>query len=483
LHILNRAMFIFEKDQFMMGVGIIPLLFNLIFLLRPGMRRVRIFWGLFTLFFILTCSQDSHFYQMLYHLPFFDVFRVYGWFLVFALFGILVMSGYGMDAYLTLNPNIRSRIFKKSARIILGGVIVSGIILAFLVFHMRASLNSAEATELFWDFILDLTLSTTAIALFWKCGGTKIKARTGAVLLTSIFCISQIFYFQNIFHRFGETRKQIYSQMGILDQKHYIEDEAPRELIPHRGLCPVSFALCYVASVDMMSWWEGSFLRNYDEPLFRYIPDRWPHWGPEGSPYKIKLTTNSFSALAAVTHPEYWLSSQVLPLNNPDKIVTTLNESNNPGAFLDRYVFVEPQVYAKLNNDMSKISIGMKGNEVEDSSQTKITAFTRKVDGAYLEYSSRKPTFLNASIQYTPDWKIRVDGTLVPVYKGNFNSLVAKVPAGNRKVEISYESLKTDLFFYFRYLFLVVGLFIVIHIIRITKNETDTLLRGRDIEI
>ena len=59
--------------------------------------------------------QDTRIYRLLFHLPFFNLFRSYLLLLLFGIFAVLVMSGYGMDALLTLAPAERRRLLCQAS--------------------------------------------------------------------------------------------------------------------------------------------------------------------------------------------------------------------------------------------------------------------------------------------------------------------------------------------------------------------------------
>src|SRR5437016_11437673 len=59
-------------------------------------------------------ASQSHLYLVLFRMPFFDVFRSYFLVGVLVVFGLLIMSGYGMDAFLTLGAEARRGMLSRA---------------------------------------------------------------------------------------------------------------------------------------------------------------------------------------------------------------------------------------------------------------------------------------------------------------------------------------------------------------------------------
>src|SRR5208282_3439663 len=130
-------------------VGIVPLALALVFLFRPGMARLRLGWVLWTAALFAVSLRQTRLYLLLYgYFPFFDVFRSYFLFTLFAILGILVASAWGFDAVLTLSEEERRLTLRRAA-------------LALLVLVL-AALGALASLALFGPHPLQLLASLTA---------------------------------------------------------------------------------------------------------------------------------------------------------------------------------------------------------------------------------------------------------------------------------------------------------------------------------
>src|SRR5260370_18204348 len=108
-----RRGFIFKLDSLLFNLGFIATVLAVAFAIRPGMGRIRAWWLGSAGVLFLVSLQQSRLYLLLFHVPFFDVFRAYFLYIAYVIMAALIMAGYGFDAYLTLPAAHRRPLLKR----------------------------------------------------------------------------------------------------------------------------------------------------------------------------------------------------------------------------------------------------------------------------------------------------------------------------------------------------------------------------------
>jgi hypothetical protein len=79
-------------------------------------------------------------------------------------------------------------------------------------------------------------------------------------------------------------------------------------------------------------------------------------------------------------------------------------------------------------------------------------------DEIRLTYTSPAPGYISAAINYDPGWTATLNGARVQPLQANFNDLLVPVPAAGRgELVLRYQSVSGDVFFYSRYLLVILG--------------------------
>jgi len=168
-----RRGFMFQLDSVLFYLGFIPTVLVVAFAIRPRFREIRTWWIAVGGALLAVSLQETALYFVLLRLPFFDVFRSYALYAVFVVCALLVMSGYGFDAYLTLDREARRRLLRRSVGIVLA---VTG--LAFLALLMLGRIAGSTSMSLLW---IDAAIIVIGTAAIW--GAAECRTRGFAVCL------------------------------------------------------------------------------------------------------------------------------------------------------------------------------------------------------------------------------------------------------------------------------------------------------------
>lgn len=422
------SQFIYELDVLMFFVGIVPGLLATVFLLRPGCGRLRAGWGLFALLCLLVPMQDTRLYLLLFHLPFFNLFRSYLLLFLFGLFAVLVMSGFGMDALLTLAFAERRRLICQA--LLLGAVLAAD---AAVAFGWLLSLPDTY-TALPRTAVLDILILLAGFgALAWgvlRAG----DIHRGMFAVVVVLVASQALYQVEVYRIVGIPVAQVIDLFGL--------DAADRTPLPAatvrdpnvltRKLC-ARFAECYLSTHDTASLnrdLQGTFLRSREEAVFQ-----------------PGLARPVIEALSAVGHPVFWTSRGAASYVDAAELTRRLNaQSSRIAEHLSEVVYVRPDDLERLGPLPSRANDAV------------LSDLSRGIDWVRLSYGAASPFYLNAAIAYDPHWRATVGGRAATVVRGNFGGLVLAVPAGSGAIEFRYVNRASQLFFASRMIMGLAGL-------------------------
>jgi hypothetical protein len=141
---VSRA-FIFRLDLLLFHVGVVATVLATAFAVRRGAGRPRAWWLAFAGVLFLISLQHSGLYLVILRLPFFNVFRSYFLVVILVVFALLVISAYGMDAYLSEPADARRRLFQKSLAIVLIASAIAALAVAWLITGVAPSVASRTA--------------------------------------------------------------------------------------------------------------------------------------------------------------------------------------------------------------------------------------------------------------------------------------------------------------------------------------------------
>ena len=433
---LDQTMFVFRPNSLIYYIGFLPAAFCASFAVAPGQRRVKLWWFGLSLIIFAISVQETQISYFLFHLPYFNVFRTYSLFGLFVAYLLLVMSGYGVDAFLNLGSVARAIMVRRSLTAIAVATLTSGLCVGgLLLVHVRP----VPA-----DVLADVRLGAAADALIIAAGGILVwiarrsrYVRLWVVGLTAITIVSQVGFAEGTYHFLGMRSN------GVLQGYNLDDDDTKPQFAANitdpnayrRKTCD-TFAVCYLSRRDAVSLRldaDGTFLRNPNEPALQ-----------EG------LATDVVKALDGVSHPVFWFSSTLQSYGTSRELVDDLNaHQHDIGDYLNQVTYAPAADVSELNF----AAIPDKPSSVD----AHLVSMTRLRDMVRLRYTSSTPAFLNLAISYDPAWRVTVNGAQVQAARAYFNGLLVPVPPGEGDIVVAYRSLSNDFFFYSRYALLIVG--------------------------
>ncbi|HUI17253.1 MAG TPA: hypothetical protein VL244_06275, partial [Alphaproteobacteria bacterium] len=433
--IAGGSRFIFRSDVAMFYVGIIPVVLTAVFLLRSGSWRLRAGWGGFALVCLLAPMRDSGVYRLLFHIPFFGLFRSYLLLFLFGIFALLVMSGYGMEALLAAGAGERRRLAAYALLLVAAFAADAGAALAWLL-----SLPDSYAT-LPRALALDLSILAVGFgAVLWAVYVSTDMER-GAAIVIAALALSQAVYQAESYRALGTPLPQVVASFGLdaVDRTPLSAAQAADPNTLTRKPC-TRFAECYLSMRDTASLsrdLEGTFLRSRDEAVFQ-----------PGLQHPV------VEALSAIGHPIFWASRRAEPYADAAELSGRLN-ANAPriGAYLGEVVNVRTGDLARL------------GQLPGEGGGGALSDLARGLDRVRLSYSAETPFYLNAAIAYDPHWRASLDGRPASLVRGNFDGLALAVPAGAGVIELRYVNRASELFFVSRIAMGLLGLAAVLWLV------------------
>jgi hypothetical protein len=436
----GHNLFIFRPNSLIYYMGFIPTVFCAAFALRPCAWRVKMWWLSFTaIIFAISVQETQISFWMFHHLPFFDVFRTYSLFGLFPVFGVLIMSGYGVDAFLSLGPAARRRLIRGGLVVVSVATILAG---SYLVALLRwQSVGEAVMDQIVAGLACDILIGLTGGLALWFASRSA-SPRPSIVGLTALMIVTSVGYDQVVYRFLGIPLGDVLSNYGLHDDDRVklAPEVAADPNAYHRDQCN-AFGQCYLSQRDSASLRrddQGTFLRSSNEAVFQ-----------DG------LATEVVRALSGITHPVFWVTPTVKPYATRQDLTNELNiHKQDIGTYLDQVTYVPA---AELTQ------VGQTGSNVV--ADARLLSLSRGKDAIHLTYTSVAPAYLNAAIIHDPAWAATVNGQSVQVLDSNFGGLLVPLPTGGGDIVLQYRSPATDFFFYSRYALAIVGVGVVLAIV------------------
>jgi hypothetical protein len=263
--------FIFNLDLPIFYVGVLPLLLVTASLKAKTNKRTVYAWLTFSVAMLLVASQFSKLYLMLFYVPFFDVFRSYFLFVVYAVFGMLVLGGFGLDAILSLPPGEKRQILR--CILAWGGALFGAGALAFLLLVVVRKGIGPDAFRFVGPMACDtLILAASFLTLWWLARRPDLKYGC-VVLLLAVTIATQALYTATTYGIVGIRSREMFARYQMTEElmTPWAEAEWADPASLRRVSCP-TFGSCYLAQRDAVSLkrdLEGTFLRSLENPIFR----------------------------------------------------------------------------------------------------------------------------------------------------------------------------------------------------------------------
>lgn len=416
--------FIYQLDILICYFGTLPLLLIVCWLAGGGQREQKIGWLAFTLAILLVSLQQSRLYLLLFHLPFFNVFRSYFLYIIYVVIGVLVMSAYGLDSLLTATSEERTARLRAALRTGAIAFLTAAVLLVLVTIIGRGL--GAGAFAYLKPMAGDIVLVGAALLLiWWGARRATFGAREGLVFL-AVLIGTQALYAAGIYGILGITDRAAFARYEMSDalSTPISAAELTRPDQIKRVPCP-TFGSCYLALHDAASLrrdLEGTFLRHRLNPVFQDA-----------------LAPEVKQALTGITHPIFWFSDAF----QPAKSIETLN-----GAFdahrKDISEHLAKQTYllgyqAATGNDPTPLD-------------ATLSDLHRGPDTLSFSYRSNKAAVVNMGVTYDHHWIATVNGTAAPILSGNFNNISLFVPKGEGTISLRFRDYPSRFFFWSRWL-------------------------------
>jgi hypothetical protein len=437
--ILHHNLFIFRPNSLIYSMGFIPTIFAIVFAIRPGMWRIRAWWLAFTAIIFAISVQETQISYAMFRLPFFDVFRTYSLFGLFPVFAVLVMSGYGIDAFLELRLVERRRLLWRSVAVFAVGAVLSLAMLGAL------ELNRPIGPDIDLQTVTGLALDAGIVlfgcmAIWFACRSRA--AHVGVLLLAAALVVSQVVYTQQVYRLLGITLPDVLDNYGLdgVDATRLAPEIANDPNAFERKEC-TQFGECYLSERDSVSLrrdGQGTFLRSSGEPAIQ-----------DG------LQKDVILALSGITHPVFWLSARVQPYQGIDELLKTLNAHRGDiqqylaSVALVRHFEVPPDGFPAA----------------PDENDARLITLSRAKDSVHLTYASSGATYLNAAINRAPGWIATVNGQPVQTLDTEYGGILIPLPAGGGDIQLTFRPPAMDFFFYSRYVMALFGVAAVVAIV------------------
>lgn len=434
--------------------GSVALLFSIIGIFVTKIDNFKLFLIILILFgFFYALGKHFPLHQIMYNLPFFDIFRNPVRMFVFSIFGLSIFAGYAFDI---ISFNNEKKLVNKV-------LIISGIILLLSFFNVLGISqaivginddNISKSTSL-----SVLPFSMLLIASLTLYATLKLKFHKILLFLVVLLTLITELYFEGI----GFIQSKI-------DPKtlYQLPDEtikAFRPVSPQSDQFRVKTRI-YNPSFMAMSRNQGMISRIYQ--LEGYNP----------------LVLNKASL------PLPW--EQVLELFNVRYDIQINPQTGQPGFieitkrngnawFVRRARFVEPEkakyyfsqnqvdfssevIIHSQNFDQKKYQ---KSNKDSIKSSAKIKLINYEPNKIAYEIESPEDGIIVFSEIYYPDWEAIIDGKLVPILLANNSLRAIEITKGKHQIEMKYHSKDFELGKYLA----IIGIIISIALIIINKKN------------
>ncbi|MGO8867117.1 MAG: hypothetical protein ACLQME_11505 [Alphaproteobacteria bacterium] len=452
----HTAWSIFRLDELAFYVGVVPLVLAAVFLLRPGMARLRLGWVIWiTVIFAVSLEQTRLYLFLFHYVPFFDLFRSYFLFILFVMLGVLVISAYGFDAVLTL-PDVARRAVLRRAGLALF-IMVLGAVIALLSMAAFDPNPLHLLLTLKGPLLRDLLITAAAYpALLYAAWPNVLPERRGLALI-AVMVLSQVIYTAGTYSQVAIAQPRLFAEFGLERSELEPFDAAIRgdPNAVQRKLC-AQFAECYLSrrpSVSLRRDLEGTFLRSR-----------------RGAVFVRHLSLPVAEALLGLTMPVFWTSRHLEEIDSDDSLVERLNAHDTDIAlFLREVAYVKKRAFEKLAAGQDA------GGEWADHVELRKLEWGRDV--VRLSYNADKPVLLNASITCTSEWTASVDGKEIPLVCANVDGLLLRLPPGAGTVTLHYRDRWSDFVFDTRYVLLAIALFGIIRLAGAALRRRSAALR------
>ena len=502
--ILWRA-YNFRLDVVLFYIGSLPLLLLFSLLPRGGLRKGVLGWSVFSLLMLLLSMQKTYLYYLFFHLPFFEIYRNYFFYSVYAVVGVLVLSGYGLDRLLTTSPEERQAILSATLRFAIpifaagataiaiqkqtGGVVpiltfagvygalalvakstggkqggshgvspasrqvrlmwLAAVVVSFLV--LAVLLKDTDWLENWWAIVGDAIILATAFGLIgWAKERSKFGAHQAAVLIAALV-VSQSLFIVGAYASIGEPARAIFDRYKV--DATLLEPYRAQELdtvVNVRRVSCATHGACYLAqryAASAKRDRDGTWLRLKQNPIYR--KDLSPHIQTE-----------------LLVQPMVWESAGMRAMSSLEALDAVIKQH-------------EKEIVSLLHKDVFVVGGSPNGEEQPGRLfQVTFSQWNARPNRISFRYRATADGFANLNIAFSPYWKATVNDTPTQLISGNYGTIALPLSRGDGAVRLVYDDPESRLYFWSRWIMATIGIFGMGVVARAAKSIPNTALGG-----
>jgi len=476
--------------------GLVVLAFGVLALCGRKHRRLAVFlWIASLIFLIMSFGSATPWLSGLFmkYLPYFNKFRVPSMILTMVQVIAALLAALGLDTLLSEVNNREQKWSKGLFRAfwICGGIFVVWLLLGKTVFGGLSFTTAGEMAQLeqynkmarlpqlkadrlallYNSGVLSLLLLTVSIGLAYLHSVKKLPRLALVLLLTLVVFIDLYVYTgKHLKSENLQARQEYFDSFQARDYDSFLLQDTGNHRIYPIGLNLFSQTQLtrsqgeWAYHHQTVNGYSAAKLKRYNDllnliPHDARLPGEWRRYLMNlYAPEKGSMPREAATPVLDMLSVKYFLHPDNLPL---DSLLTKLepvftgydgttvfrNNSALPRAwFVDSVQKVAPadsilglMALESFNpRSLAYVESDLKGVQAPDSASVKQTV-AEMHQLAYDVYTD-KPAFLVLSeIYYPAGWKARLDGKEIPIHAANYVLRGLQIPAGQHKLELSFE--------------------------------------------
>lgn len=416
--------FIFRLDALLMVVGVIPMLLAAFFLFSKADRKKRLGMAAFVAIMVAISMQQTKIYLLMFHLPFFNLFRSYFLFTPFAVFGLLLMSAYGLDYFQETNAAERRSAAIRACALVL--VLAATALALLLVLFKTANMTRGFVTTTGYLLLVDIACFVIAVIVFLKCA--EVNDRVSAISRVTIASVLlQSLTLGGLYLLVGDSGATTYAKFGLRPS----ESVSMQSLHPGRRMQCLRFPECYLApnpTVSLNTDLDGTFLRNRAEPAF----------------FAKQIGIESTQILSGLSMGPAWIESSAVAIASREGVVEAIKFRQAAG-----------EGYGARPNYVVSTDVGSFAGTYDSEAYVRIADWTG--DTIRLTYKSANPAFVFLALNWDGHWIAMRNGSRLPLYPANLGGTAFAVDAGEGEIRLQYSNILANIAWYSRILIVLVS--------------------------
>jgi len=396
----GARLFIFRLDSLLMMIGILPLLFISFFISQRKFNRYEIGLLFFVAIYLLISIQQTKLYLLLFHLPFFNLFRSYFLLTPFIIFGLLLASACGFTAFLNCTTEARKKIGRLALILFSTAALTCVICICLLYAYSNWQPNGIK--NVVSGLLIDILMLIISMIIFFRLCYQPLEKKYFKFILF-FYIVMQGFVLGFVYDVTSESSQALLKRYTNYSQN--IKTAEFSKLPCH------NFSSCYTSSEPKVSLnldLNGTFLRNKSEPIF----------------YKSSIGQSMVEKLTGLTAPTAWISNRVVATQDKAKIPSLLVKNIVEGSSAQPNIIQVKdfqEMYGPRNLFKAEVSIKHWGSE-------KINIY----------YSANDDGYIFIPLNYDIHWVARLQNRDIETFRANLGGTAIQVPEGSGEISISY---------------------------------------------